>query len=284
MDRRSIAVVVLLMTALLAVSVPVAAETVNVLKNGSFEEEFIYGVGKSWGHFNNGGSAAYGYHDDTWDRVTYDGEHSQLIEIHTNAVGGSEKDRYTGIYQAVDVVPGARYMCSLYGMIRSTEGTEQQSSWNYRVQVGYDFNGGNDPWAVTDWIEMSWPETHRLSPGRMQSFARGVTATSDRLTVFIRVWKKFPTRHQEGNINIDAVSLLGPAPAAAAPAPEVAAQPEASVQETVVEQPVAQPVAEPPAAATIPDTGAGEAVAVVGAGLAIVAIALTSKRVLGPKT
>ncbi|MBM3188426.1 MAG: hypothetical protein FJZ90_06860 [Chloroflexi bacterium] len=248
----------LALVGLLLLATAVSAESVNVLKNGSFEEEFINGVGKYWTAFDNGGFASYGWHDDTWHKVVYDGAHSQLLELHTKAVGGSQADRYMGIYQTADVVSGRRYMFSLYGMVRSTEGSEQQSSWNYRVQVGFDYDGGTDPWAVTDWWEMSWPEYPRLSPGRIQSFARGVTATSNKLTVFIRVWKKFPTVGQEANINLDAVSLVGPAPAAA----------------------VAAAVAPQPAQAGIPQTGAGDLLPLAGVALAVVAIALTGRRLL----
>lgn len=261
MNRNRVTVVAAVVVGLLLCTMMVSAQSVNVIKNGSFEDEFINGVAKYWQAFNNGGDASYGYHDDTWEKVVYDGEHSQLIEIHTKAVGGSEKDRYSGIYQVVDVVPGRRYMFSFYGMIRSTEGTESQSKWNYRVQVGYDYNGGTDPWAVTDWVEMSWPEYPRLSPGRIQSYAHGVTPTSDKLTVFIRVWKKFPTVGEEANINIDAVSLVGPAPAGLV------------VETTATEAPaVEQP--------TIPQTGAGNVLPLIGLGLAVVAITLTGMRLL----
>lgn len=256
MRKRSCLVLSLALLAILAFSVPVSADSVNVIKNGSFEDEFVYGVGKYWGAFNNGGYASYGYDDDTWAKVVKDGQHSQLIEIHTKAVGGSHPNRYVGIYQTADVVPGKRYMLSFYGMVRSTEGTEWASRWNYRVQVGYDYNGGSDWQAVTDWVEMTWPEHDRLHPGPIQSYAHGVTATGDKLTLFIRVWKKFPTVGEEGNINIDAVSLIGPAPSAAA-------------------EPVAE--GEQP---TIPKTGAGLALPLAGVALAMVALTLTGRRLL----
>ena len=98
----------------------VQAERGEVVKNGGFEEGFVYGVGKYWGSYDNGGLADCSFHDDDWDPVVRDGEHSQLIEISTLAYGGSEPDRYAGIYQVVDVVPGARYDFTLHGMIRST--------------------------------------------------------------------------------------------------------------------------------------------------------------------
>ena len=170
-----------------------SAESTNVIKNGSFEEGFVSGVGRNWSTFANGGSASYGYHDDTWAPVVYDGKHSQLLEIHTKGVTGSELDRYMGIYQVVDVVPNQSYLFSMYGLIRSTEGTELESEWNYRVQVGLDYSGGKDFNAVTNWVEVPWHEWPRLEPGEIESYSQGVTTTSNKLTVFIRVWKKFPT-------------------------------------------------------------------------------------------
>ena len=248
-----------------------AAESVNVLKNGSFEGAFDGGLGEYWSGFNNGGFASYVYSDDVWSKVIYDGAHSQLITIHTKAVGGSQPDRYAGIYQTADVVAGKRYMFSFYGMVRSSEGSEQKSSWNYRVQIGFDQTGGTDPSAVTDWIQMDWPEHERLLPGRMQSFARGVQAESDKLTVFIRVWKKFPTVHEEANINIDAVSLVGPAPAA----------PVAAAEEDAVEDKAPADEAETvETKETIPQTGFGSVLPLVGVVLAAVAIGLTTFRLV----
>ena len=253
-------VTALVLIGLTGLTIAVSAASVNVLMNGSFEDEFINGVGKYWTPFDNGGDAAYGYHDDTWSSVVYDGKYSQLLEMHTKAVGGSQKDRYMGVYQVADVVPGKRYMFSFYGMIRSSEGTEKHSKYNYRVQLGYDFNGGTDPWAVTDWVEMSrWTEHPLLSPGPIQSYAHGVTATTDKLTVFLRVWKKFPTVGEEANINIDAVSLLGPRALISAPAPTDAVEKEAATP-------------------ALPKTGVGGLLPLAGLGLAASAIALTASR------
>lgn len=244
----------LLLTLALLVTIvgAVSADSTNVIKNGSFEEEFIQGVGKYWNTFANGGGASYGYHDDTWDPVVYDGEHSQLLEIHTKGVTGSQLDRYMGIYQVADVVPNQSYLFSMYGLIRSTEGTEHESQWNYRVQVGFDYSGGTDFNAVTNWVEVPWHEYPRLKPGKMQSYSQAVTATSNKLTVFIRVWKKFPTIGQEGNINIDAVSLLGPS------------------QATVAAKPTPTP--------TLPATGVGSALPILGLGLGATALGLTRRR------
>jgi len=221
MKRRWITLIVISLVCFLFAGTIVQAERGNVVKNGGFEEEFPYGVATHWGSFHNGGLADSNFHDDDWGPVVYEGEHSQLIEISTLAYGGSEKDRYAGIYQVVDVVPEARYEFMLHGMIRSTEGTESESEYGYRVEVGFDYDGGTDWQAITDWTEMPWPEYPRLEPGAWKNYYATVYPTNSKLTIFIRAWKKFATARQEGNINIDNVSLTGeistgePAPAEA---------------------------------------------------------------------
>jgi len=209
MKRRWSALIVISLISFLLTGLVVQAERGNVIKNGGFEEEFLNGVATHWGSFQNGGLADSNFHDDDWAPVVYEGEHSQLIEISTLAYGGSEKDRYAGIYQVVDVVPEARYEFMLYGMIRSTEGTEDDSEYGYRVEVGFDYDGGTDWQAVTNWTEMPWPEYPRLEPGAWKNYYATVYPTSGKLTIFIRAWKKFATARQEGLVNIDTVSLTG---------------------------------------------------------------------------
>jgi hypothetical protein len=265
--RKEIGTICLLCALLLIAAAGVSAESVNVIKNGSFEEGFVGGLGKHWERFDNGGLAAYGYHPDDWDPVVFDGEYSQLMELHTKAVGGSDPDRYMGIYQVVDVVPDARYMFSFYGMVRSTEGSETKSRWNYRIQVGFDREGGTDPNAVTEWTQMDWPEHPVLNPGPMQSYAHGVTATSDKMTVFIRLWKKFPTAGEEANVNIDAVSLVGPR------SWKSALDEKATPEEDAP--------AETPAPAEdekLPDTGGGTVLPLVGVVLAVVIVGIGGTR------
>ncbi|MFO7918230.1 MAG: hypothetical protein R6V13_09130 [Anaerolineae bacterium] len=239
----------------------VSAESVNVIKNGSFEKGFVDGVGEHWGTFNNGGPATYSYQPDPREPVVFDGEYSQLMTLHTRGVGGSEPDRYMGLYQVVDVVPDARYMFSLYGLVRSTEGTETESRWNYRLQVGFDPEGGTDPNVVTEWTQLDWPEYELRNPGPMQSHAQGVTATGHRMTVFIRLWKKFPTVDEEANVNIDAVSLVGP-----------------SRKEAISEE--ATPEKEIEEETRLPDTGGGTALPLVGLMLALVIMGVAGTRLL----
>jgi hypothetical protein len=255
--RKWTAILALALVCVLLSGLVASAQSANVVKNGSFEGEFINGVGENWQAFNSGGLAAYAYGPDTWERTVYDGQYSQAISISTMPYGGSDKDRYSGLYQVVEVVPGERYMFSFYGMVRSTEGTVKKSQYNYRAQIAYDFEGGSDPWSpLLEWKEMDrWPEYELSKPGQYLGYAFGVTPTTDKLTIFVRLWKKFPTPREEVVMHLDAVSLLGPAPTGKA-----ATQPAATSGET------------------LPATGAGRLLPLLGAALGLTAISLTGLR------
>lgn len=207
------------------------ASYTNVLVNGSFEQGFYHQpecgmVGNGWGCFTNGGAAVYGYYDDQWDRVVADGVHSQLIEINTKGVGAPDHDRYAGIYQTVKVVDWEHYTLSLRGMIRTTN--MEGDPWRYRVQVGWSA-GPHPNWsAVNNWIDVGWDTYYeRTSPGGMLDFSTGLKAEADHITIYIRVWKKWGVPEEEIDINVDAISLTGPAPYAPfwKPSPHKPAEP-----------------------------------------------------------
>jgi hypothetical protein len=256
MKRGWSGILALVIVGLIMLTNAASAQSMNLIRNGSFEEGFVQGVGVGWTSFDNGGNIVYGFRPDDWAPAVFDGQFSQLINLHTMSLGESQENRYAGIYQVVAVAPNTPYMFSLYGLVRSTEGTEQQSSYNYRVEVGFDFNGGTDPWAVTNWIEMDrWHEYPMDQPGRFDSFARAMTTTSNRLTVFIRVWKKFPTVGEAAVVNLDAINLLGMAPSTVAPA-----------------VPVDRPM--------LPATGVSNVLPFLGLGLGLLGVGLTGVRLL----
>jgi hypothetical protein len=189
------------------------------LANGNFEGGFTPKakgmVGTSWGWFDNGGEATYGFYDETWAPVIYDGVHSQLIEINTFCRGGSSSDRYAGIYQVVDgLTPGATYQFSLYGMLRVLDNDDDLSGYNYRVQWGYDPAAGTDWTTVDNWVEIPWDTVYtRLEPGEMSGYKASFEAPSSKITIFIRAWKKWGTVRRELDVNLDAISLKGTLPA-----------------------------------------------------------------------
>jgi len=205
----------LLLSVSLVASSPLATVDGELLINGDFESGFTYQegcgmVGKGWRCFTNGGAAAYGFFDEMWDPAVWDGEHSQLIEINTWQIGG-DPDRYAGIFQTVDVVPGETYEFTLRGMLRADD--NDPDPWRYRVQVGFDHSGGADWTAVTDWIELPWDDYHpRTNPGSFHEYTTLVKAQGNKLTVFVRVWKKWGVWYRELDVNLDGISLFGPVP------------------------------------------------------------------------
>jgi len=180
----------------------------NLLRNGGFEEGFKPNeLGKYWEGFDNG-SAAFSYHIDDWPLVVPEGEHAQLIEI-KNA---QFPDRYFGIYQTANVIPGEVYTFSMQGLVRTNTGDVEKTSYGYRLQVGFDLSGGQDWEDVEDWTELLWDEQLRVQESfRFDAYTTTLTAESQELTVFIRAWKKWADSG-EGDYNVDDIQLVGLAP------------------------------------------------------------------------
>lgn len=188
------------------------AAPVNVIVNGGFEDGFVQGqgVGVGWGRFESG-TAMAGWYDDTWTKVVFEGKHAQLMEL-KNAT--QQDTNFVGILQTVNVVPGASYVLTLHGLIRSDEGSPAVSHGGYKMQYGIDFTGGID-WKSSniEWVELPWNDQPRQDPTgqnvyEMDSATATVTATTGKLTLFIRGQKKWPDG-LEGNYDIDGVSLVG---------------------------------------------------------------------------
>jgi hypothetical protein len=186
----------------------------NLIVNGGFEEGFQgeFGVGYGWGAFSNG-NAAIGWNADSWAPVVIAGNYAQLIEIKNAA----DRDRYAGIYQTVAVVPGQQYKLTIKGLIRSEEGDVQKSNYGYRLQYGLDDTGGT-AWELVNeknWQEIQWDEQPLHDPPngtyRFDTFETTITAKGDKLTLFIRAWKKW-VNDGVGLYDLDEISLVGPAP------------------------------------------------------------------------
>jgi hypothetical protein len=179
----------------------------DVLRNGGFEEGFKPNeLGEYWEGFNNG-SAAFSYHIDDWPLVVPEGEYAQLIEI-KNA---QKPDRYFGIYQTANVIPGEVYAFSMQGLVRTNTGDVEKTSYGYRLEVGFDLSGGQDWEDVEDWIELQWDEQLRIQDSfRFDVYTTTLTAESEEMTVFIRAWKKWADSG-EGDYDVDDIQLVGPA-------------------------------------------------------------------------
>jgi len=178
-----------------------------VLRNGDFEEGFQDNqLAKYWNGFDNG-AAAFSFHIDDWPLVVIEGKFSQMMEI-KNAV---EPDRFLGIYQTARVIPGKPYTFTMRGLVRTNTGNTQETKFGYRMQTGFDLKGGQDWQKVENWVELPWDEQLRLQDSfRFETYTTTLTANSEKLTVFIRAWKKWGDAG-EGDYNVDDVSLVGPA-------------------------------------------------------------------------
>jgi hypothetical protein len=192
----------------------IAGSGENLVKNGDFEGGFgVDGVADSWHKFDNGGEMTASWYDDTWLPVISDGAHSQLIEINTVCRGASDPDRYAGIYQKVTPKAGTTYEVCMHGMLRSLWGDPDPMSWGYTAQIGIDQTGGTD-WsalAAEDWTDIPWDNVYpRTEPGdEMDSYCMNVKAESRSLTLFIRLWKKWPTAGREVLLNVDGITFDG---------------------------------------------------------------------------
>ena len=222
-------ILALLASTVLGASTPYAASDQELLTNGNFEAGFEYQggcgmVGKGWRCFTNGGAVHYGFFDEQWKPVVFDGSHSQLITMNTHNLNRADPDRYAGIYQTVNTVTGATYTLVIRGILRADD--QDPDPWRYRVQWGYDPTGSGDWTKVAHWTDLPWDNYYpRLSPGRISEYRTTFKAPSNRITLFIRVWKKWGVWYRELNVNLDGISLFGSRPIAATP---VSARPAAT--------------------------------------------------------
>jgi hypothetical protein len=137
-----------------------------------------------------------------------------MIEI----ANSTDLNRYAGIYQTVAVVPGKQYRLTIKGIIRSDEGDIELSDYGYRLQYAIDQSGGSSWELLADeaWVELPWDEQPLSDPldgaYRVDSYDTTITPESDRLTLFIRGWKKW-VNQGSGVFDLDEISLVGPAPA-----------------------------------------------------------------------
>jgi hypothetical protein len=258
-DSRSlkVAIVVTIAILLLLIYLPAPAfsqqntpPTIqNLIVNGSFEGGFQqdFGIGYGWGGFSNG-NAVVGWNFDSWAPVVPAGEYSQSIEIKD----ALSHDRYAGVYQTISVTPGAQYKLTIKGLIRSDEGDIALSDYGYRLQYAVDYKG-DTAWELlpmSAWQELPWDEQSLGNPEsqtyKFNTFETTITAQSDKLTLFIRGWKKW-INNGTGLFNLDEISFVGPAPAGfQAPVAQTA-----SAGNVEPRQPAAEPGSGNPVAAEI---------------------------------
>ena len=181
--------------------------TTNIVHNGSFSGEFQdNGVATGWDHFNNGG-AEFSYNGDLRPSALGESGRTQVMRVRNAA----QPDRYLGIYQTVSVVPGRVYTFSISGLVRTNTGDSLQTGYGYRLQIGFDTLGDGDWKQVSGWIELPWDEQLQVQDThRIDVYTTTVYARSNRLSVFVRAWKKWADGG-EGAYDISAIRLIGPA-------------------------------------------------------------------------
>jgi hypothetical protein len=205
----------------------------NQLKNGDFEEGFdANGVGLEWTDFRNDRVIVV-FSPESPGPFVKSGDTAQRITM----AEATEPDRYAGIYQQIDIVPGETYTLTLYGQIRTGFGDVDLSSYGYRVQYAIDQTGGTN-WqdvAAENWVELPWDEQLLHSPDvEFVEYTTNMTSTSDQITLFVRVWNKWADPG-EVQYTLDNLSLMGPS----------SIEDDSDGDETLIDQP-------------LPTTGAGD--------------------------
>ena len=181
----------------------------EIIQNGSFEDGFASnGVGLSWAPFKS---------DDI--TVVYSGEGGPGPYVDSGAsaqrittLQAGLGDRYTGIYQQLEVIPDEPYMLEMKGQIRTGFGDVSKSSFGYRMQYAISQRGVQN-WQVVPeaaWIELPWDEQLLNSPDtEFMEYTTEFVPTAEEITLFIRTWNKWADPG-EAHFTIDSVSLVGP--------------------------------------------------------------------------
>ncbi|MFL7810319.1 MAG: hypothetical protein AB8I80_16895 [Anaerolineae bacterium] len=179
----------------------------DAVVNGSFEDGFQdNGVGQGWTGFDNGGVAKYTWQEELQPIHVSHGEHAQLMQL----TGAGEPNRYMGIYQTMDVMAGETYTLAIHGLIRSSDAGDSNRPYGHRIEWGIDYQGGQNWQAVGEWFDTGWNDIplDKQDP-TMNYISLPVLAESDKLTLFIRGWTKWPTQ-SIADFYVDGVFLKGP--------------------------------------------------------------------------
>jgi hypothetical protein len=185
----------------------------DVIENGNFEDGFgEQGVAVGWSSFDNA-EAVYAWVDELDPMHVSHDEHAQLMRI----MGPGEPNRYVGIYQTVDVVPGETYTLTLHGLLRSSTAEDASTPYGHRMQYAIDYEGkGNWQQIIEDWDAWTDPGWNDIKldddEPQMNAYVQQIEAENDQLTVYVRGWTKWPILGSEAKFYIDGVTLRGPVP------------------------------------------------------------------------
>jgi len=204
----------------------------NLLTNGNFEADF-YGapelgfeppetgwIPNSWGWFK---SQAYGkyniYGNEGFALVCPDDFRlftNSALSLSFHIQSSDQPDARLGVYQTVSVTPGQQYLFAIQGAIQSQPGAGSPDI-NNRLEVFFDQSGGTD-WQATPhekWTSLPWREQElefeTSGPNdpdlaRIQEYYTIVKPSSNRLTVFLNAWRRWPN-WRTTIFTVDCVSL-----------------------------------------------------------------------------
>jgi hypothetical protein len=190
---------------------------VNVIQNGGFEERnpSDAAIALNWERYSNG-QAWFGWYDETWVEAVRTGKHAQLMEIFQ--VEANVLDRVIAVHQTVNVAANSSYSLTINAIMRSQVQPGDRNKNEFEMHWGVDFSGQGNYDNVETWNLMPLEEQFRLGstgeyPDDKPLFYQTITGTvqtggSNRITLFIRGLKKFPTG-AEVNFDVDDVSLVG---------------------------------------------------------------------------
>jgi LPXTG-motif cell wall-anchored protein len=194
-----------------------ALSTGNVVRNGSFEDGFdANGVGQGWTAFSSDDGAVFSWEPDSDPMHISHGSHAQVMRI----MGPGKPNTFVGVYQTLDVVPGAKYTLALHGVIRSSLAAENHDPLAFRTQYAIDESGGTD-WQAVEWAEWTdpgWDDVQldvKWPP--MDAHVIEFTPTTDKVTLFVRGWSKWAFFQSEAKFYLDGIFLQGPVPAEGMP-------------------------------------------------------------------
>jgi len=179
----------------------------DTIVNGSFEEGFDEnGVGTGWQAFDNGGVGKRTYMPELDPMHVSHGEQAQLMQL----TGAGNVDRYMGIYQTVTVIPGETYTLTMHGLIRSSDADDSNTPFGHRIEWGVDYEGRGYWPVVEEWSDTGWNDiTLKDRSPIINYITLPIEAQTDKLTLFIRAWTKWPTQ-PIAKFYVDGVSLTGP--------------------------------------------------------------------------
>lgn len=127
-----------------------------------------------------------------------------------------QPDARLGVYQTVNVVPNQQYLFAISGTIAAQHGADAPDI-NNRIELLFDHTGSSDWHAIPheDWTPLPWKEQElefkTSGPddpdlAKVEGYYTIVKARSNRMTVFIDAWRKWPN-WRTTIFTVDCISL-----------------------------------------------------------------------------